>query len=146
MNSDIYPTQASTNFIAYDFISKGRKGEIRKGVRYTQTGFTDIWNLAFGDINADTGDMDDSIVSNNGDSEKVLATVARTCVKFTDHFPGTMIFAIGSTPSRTRLYQMGISRYLNQILELFTIKGLLENSWQEFEKDINYKALLIKRL
>ena len=56
-----------------------------------------------------------------------------------------MIFAIGSTPSRTRLYQMGISRYFDEILELFMISGLLENHWGEFEADNNYQAFLVKR-
>ena len=56
-----------------------------------------------------------------------------------------MIFAIGSSPSRTRLYQMRISRYFDKILELFMISGLLENHWGEFETDNNYQAFLVKR-
>lgn len=36
---------------------------------------TNLYNLAFGDKNPLTGEIDDKIVTDNGDSEKVLATV-----------------------------------------------------------------------
>ena len=145
MIKDFYPTKVSTHFIAYDFISEGRNGKILKGIRYNLTEFSNIWNLGFGDLDPLTGEINDLSVSNNGDSEKVLATVARTCIEFTDHFPEAMIFAVGSTKVRTRLYQMGINSHLDEILELFIIKGLLNGQWEAFRINKNYDALLIKR-
>ena len=44
----------------------------------------DVYNIAFGDKDNTTGNIDDTIISNNGDSEKVLATVAATVYAFID--------------------------------------------------------------
>ena len=68
----------------------------------------DLFNIGFGDKNLETGDIDDKVVSNNGDSDKVLATVV--VYTFTDLNPETLIYATGSTKARTRLYRMGISK------------------------------------
>ena len=145
MIKTIYQIQTSSNFVTYDFISEGKKGEILKEVRYTETEFLNVWNLGFGDIDPKTGIINDKIISDNGDSEKVLATVAHTCIEFSKHFPEAMIFAVGSTPARTRLYQMGLTRNFNEISELFIIWGLLKEGWEIFEKNKNYQALLVKR-
>lgn len=145
MTKDSYHIEISPHFVAYDFVSEGPRGKILKGIRYTQTDFANVWNLGFGDIDLKTGEINDTIVSDNGDSEKVLATVARSCVEFSKHFPEAMIFAIGSTSARTRLYQMGVSRQYDEISELFWIWGLLNEEWEEFEKNKNYQALLVKR-
>jgi hypothetical protein len=63
-----------------------------------------LYNLAFGDKDHSTGEIDDKVISNNGDSEKVLATVVATVYAFTDKYPETWIYATGSTKARTRLY------------------------------------------
>ena len=55
-----------------------------------------------------------------------------------------MIYATGSTKSRTRLYRMGISKYLNQIREDFEIYGELENNWEKFKKETEYKGFLVR--
>jgi hypothetical protein len=61
----------------YSFYSKGPKRLIEKAAIYTkmQEG---LYNLAFGDWNADIQSLDDSVRTNNGDRDKVLATVAFT--------------------------------------------------------------------
>ena len=56
-----------------------------------------------------TGDFDGLTVTNNGDSKKVLATVASTLFTFTDLYPNAHILAVGATYARTRLYRMGIA-------------------------------------
>jgi hypothetical protein len=43
--------------------------------------------LAFGDKDIEAGDIDDKVISNNGDSEKVLATVVATVYAFIDKYP-----------------------------------------------------------
>lgn len=144
MTDNIYQI-TSSHSLAYNFVSEGSKGQIYKGVRYTQTDIPNVWNLAFGDIDPETGELDDTVTSDNGDTERILATVAHTCVRFSEHYPEAMIFAMGSTPSRTRLYQIGISHYFDKISELFSIWGLFNNKWELFEKKKNYLALLAKR-
>ncbi|GAB3502347.1 DUF6934 family protein [Emticicia fontis] len=145
MTNNIYQTTVSSHFLAYDFLSEGSKGKILKGVRYIQTDISNVWNLGFGDINPITGEIDDTVISDNGDRDKVLATVAHTCIKFSEHFPEALIVVIGSTAARTRLYQMGINSNFDEISELFVIWGLFNESWELFEKNKNYTAFLAKR-
>ena len=85
------------------------------------------------------------MISNNGDSEKVLATVVATLYAFTDKHNDAMVYATGSTKSRTRLYRMGITKYLDDVQTDFLIFGELEHGWEEFQKDVDYSAFLVKR-
>jgi hypothetical protein len=89
--------------------------------------------------------LDDSIRSNNGDRDKVLATVAFTALTFMDQYPKAEIFVEGSTAARTRLYQMGINNNLLEISLNFNVKGYREGSWEAFRQGRNYKAFLIQR-
>jgi hypothetical protein len=109
-------------------------------VRYQPTNLKGVYNLAFGDKDHETGDIDDTIVSNNGDSEKVLATVAATVYAFTDKYPEAWIYATGSTKSRTRLYRMGITRFLSEAKDDFEILGERNAEWENFRKDIDSKT------
>ncbi len=70
-----YPLASRDKLQTFEFISEGRKGLIHKLVQYKQTNLKDIFNLAFGDKDHTSGEIDDTVISNNGDSEKVLATV-----------------------------------------------------------------------
>jgi len=67
----------------FEFVSICRKGRIKKMVQYSQMSVEGYYNLAFGDFNEETGDMDDRVITNNGDSLKVLSTVASTVYAFT---------------------------------------------------------------
>ena len=80
------------------------------------------------------------------DREKVLATVAATIIQFTDEHPNAIIFAEGSTLARTRLYQMGIAKFWEEIHQNFEIEGLINGAWEPFEKDRNYECFLLKRI
>lgn len=84
------------------------------------------------------------MVSNNGDSEKILATVVSAVFAFLDQSPSAWIFASGSTSARTRLYQMGISRYLEYISEDWDIYGQIGDYWYPFERNNDYQAFLAK--
>lgn len=120
------------------------KERFQKIVQYTPTNYRDLYNIGFGDKNIETGEIDDTIISNNGDSDKVLATVVATLFAFIDKHKQAMVYATGSTKSRTRLYRMGITKYLDEIKEDFEIFGELENGWEEFQKDVEYEAFLVK--
>ena len=87
--------------MVFEFISEGTKGPIPKLIKYSETNLKDMFNLAFGDKNPDTGDIDDKVVSNNGDSEKILATIVATIYAFSDKYPDSWVFATGSTKART---------------------------------------------
>ena len=140
-----YPLRAEKSLMVYEFTSDGPRGKIQKIVKYSETNFKDLYNLAFGDKDQATGEINDKTISNNGDSDMVLATVVSTVYAFTEKYPDAWIFAIGSTKARTRLYKIGISKYLLEIRLDFQVFGLKDDEWVKFEKDIEYEAFLVQR-
>lgn len=129
-----YPLASSDKLMTFEFTSEGQKGLIEKLVRFQETNVKNVYNLAFGDKDLTTGDIDDKVISNNGDSEKVLATVAATLYAFTDKYPNAWIYATGSTKSRTRLYRMGITKFLSEVTEDFEVLGEKDEDWFPFKK------------
>jgi len=140
-----YPLASSDSLMTFEFVSEGMKGLIHKLVRYQPTNLKDIYNLAFGDKDHTTGNIDDTVISNNGDSEKVLATVVATVYAFTDKYPNVWIYATGSTKSRTRLYRMGITKFISEVNEDFEVLGELNDEWETFKKDVEYEGFLVRR-
>lgn len=145
MNLPKYPLSSSEKMTTFEFISEGEKGLIHKLVRFQPTNLNRLYNLAFGDKNNLTGDIDDKIISNNGDSEKVLATVVATIYAFTDRYPDAFIYATGSTKSRTRLYRIGITKFIDEAVDDFEILGEINEDWEDFQKNVEYQGFLIRR-
>lgn len=147
MNNQKYLYKSEEFLKIYEFISEGPKGTIHKMIEYSETGTENIYNLAFGDFNEETKKIDDFSITNNGDSIKVLATVASTVYAFTEKYPKAWIFATGSTIVRTRLYRMGITNNLAEIKEDFKVYGLTidANKWEEFIVGEDYEAFLITK-
>jgi len=144
MNEDSYRFEKSPLTYYYEFYSHGPKGKIKKVVQYQQVSMDEeVFNLGFGDVEFETGEVNDLSISNNQDTRKVLATIAQTVVAFVEDHPKAVIMAKGSTPSRTRLYQMGIAQFWDEIGKMFEVKGLIDNEWQSFEKGKNFEAFFI---
>ena len=141
-----YQLSAENSLTVFEFVSVGSKGKIPKLILFSETHLKDFYNLGFGDKNLETGDVDDKVVSDNGDSDKVLATVVSAVYAFTDLNPNTWVYATGSTKARTRLYRMGISRYYKKIKEDFELYGLKDDKWIEFDKKIDFEAFVVRRL
>jgi len=103
-------------------------------------------NLGFGVWNDHTKDIDDGIETKNGDMQQILATVANRALEFLSRYPEAEIFAKGSTASRTRLYQMEISKIIDEVPEGLRIEGLISKSgigFVDFRKGINFDAFLL---
>jgi len=146
MNRPKYLYRSEGEFLYYEFISEGPKGSVRKIVEYTETGTKDVYNLGFGDHDEETGNINDLSVTNNGDSLKVLATVASTVYAFTEKHPGAWILATGSTAVRTRLYRMGITNNLAEITVDFKVYGYTtKGTWEEFVVGEDYEAFLLTK-
>jgi len=145
MKLERYEIKAEKSLMIFEFVSEGPKGKIHKLVQFGETNLKDLFNLAFGDKDLITGEINDSIVSNNNDSDKVLATVVATVYAFTDKYPNAWIYATGSTKSRTRLYRMGLTKYLTEIEEDFDLYGQRVGEWERFEKGVEYEAFLVQR-
>ena len=104
----------------------------------------DVYNVAFGDYDELTDTIDDKVVTNNFESQKVLATVASTLYVFTNKHPNIWIYATGSHAARTRLYSMGITTNLEKILPDFDVYGLKNEVWHQFEKEWDLKHFWLK--
>ena len=71
--------------------------------------------------------------------------MAATVYTFTEKYPNSWIYAIGSSKARTRLYRMGISNNLAEIQQDYEIHGLRDGSWYCFERNVDYDAFLTRR-
>lgn len=144
VNLDRYEYYIDASFHEFEFESHGPKGRIRKIASFEALE-ADLYNFGFGDLDKNTGEIDDPVVSNNGDTNKILATVASIIVDFTLKFQDKGIFIKGSTDSRTRLYQIGISKNLNEMEKVFEVLGHFQEQWEPFRKGKNYDAFFVRR-
>jgi hypothetical protein len=145
MNNPKYQLNAEQDLTVFNFTSEGPKGRISKLIEIKETNLKGFYNLAFGDKDVATGKINDSIVTNNNDTEKVLATVVSAVYAFTDINPDAWVYATGSTEARTRLYRMGINKYLNEVENDFEIYGELGNNWCVFDKGTDFEGFVVKR-
>ena len=147
MNLDHYSLTTTKSFFDFEFYSEGPKGKVKKIVRYSPQNANGItyFYLSFGDWNENIKEIDYNVVSDNMDRRKILATVALTILEFTSRFPDIMVYAQGSTPSRTRLYQMAIMSNWKEIQPLLHVFGFLNGHWKPFEKNVPYEAFLVLR-
>ena len=145
MQTEKYPFVKVDEFHYYEFDSKGPKGVVRKIVLYINTNFQEkpIFNLAFGDRNPLTGELDDSVVTNNNDRKKILSTVAATVLQFIKERPHGVVFAEGATPARNRLYRMGIGSIWSEIKKEMDLYGRVNKRWYKFTTDKNFDAFLL---
>ena len=140
-----YPLSSSESMMTFEFESEGHLGQVPKLVTYQATNLEGVYNLAFGDKNSETGQISDKVITNNGDRDKVLATVAATVYAFTDKYPDAWVYLTGSTSARTRLYRMGISKFYRELQKDFEIFGQLDEGWEKFENGIDFEGFLVKR-
>jgi hypothetical protein len=145
MIKENYLFETDTKAMFFEFVSEGPKGKIIKIVQFSEINIRNFYNLAFEDKNVKTGKIDDLAITNNKDSQKVLATVASTVSIFFDKHPSATVYVEGSTNARNRLYRIGISNYLSEINKDFEIYGLLGEQWVPFRKNEEYKAFLLRK-
>ena len=144
MRIERYDVTISTDQSEYRFVSEGRHGRILKKVRFTPIRSSGIYNLGFGDVDPETGLVSDVRISDNGDTQKVLATVASIALDFLKRNPKATLYAEGSTPSRTRLYRMGLTRHLDEISQVLHVAGRTDEGWEVFQSGKKYNAFLAK--
>lgn len=89
-------------------------------------------------MNAD-GKIDYQIISNNGDRDKIIATVYQTIVIYLKRYPNKIIYFKGSTKERTRLYRMIINNNFKHFDFQYDI-------WAEVENDLFLSDLIFRLL
>lgn len=148
MHLDTYkcePISLPTLTNAFCFESTGPNGTFRKIVHFhpIRLAGNAYVNLSFGDWDEENKRIDDEAVSNNGDTNKVLATVALAALDYSYKYDNTPIFVMGTCYARTRLYQMALNAHRLTVERLFSVSGLMEGEWQEFVRGRNYKAFML---
>ena len=125
--------QISTNEdqTVFWFTSHGTKGDITKIVLFSEMNEPQLYNLSLGDY-----DQESDKITNNGD--RVLTSVVDTVYAFFAKNPDSVLHFKGSDKGRTRLYQMAISNFIEQLSEDFDIFGKLNNKISRFTKGINF--------
>jgi hypothetical protein len=145
MENPQYKFKSAASSMSFEFVSEGMKGRITKLVKYTKYGDSGVYTLAFGDKIGNSNKIDDKVISDNGDGEKVLATVAATVFEFMEAYPKASVFARGSNLVRTRLYRIRLSNILDEINDEFEVLGFFEGDWEIFERNRDYSAFLITK-
>ncbi|RFM33986.1 DUF6934 family protein [Chitinophaga silvisoli] len=149
MKKEKYPYILNDSTSRFDFESKGPNGIIKKTVDYykigTWTDGSEVYNLAFGDWDETNNIINDLSRTDNNDRDKVLATVASTVIDMIIANENIAIYAEGSTPARTRLYQIAININKDEIEDMLNIYGYINEKWQPFESGKNYEAFLVTR-
>ena len=145
MNKPVYQSIYSTKEERYIFESIGTKGKILKVVKFFEIQ-ENVYNLGFGDFDPITNQVDDKVVSDNGDLIKVMATIISLTIKFLDDNPLALVFFKGSTTHRTQFYQWIINRYYEEVTEIIEIYGVNDGELELFQKTKTYESFLIKKL
>lgn len=145
MKIEKYHLKSDSTLSYFEFISIGSKGAIRKMIEFQNTSTPGLYNLAFGDKHPETNEIDDLAISNNGDTQKILATVVAALYAFFDRNPEAIVYATGSTPARTRLYRMGITKFYDEIQNDFYLYGQLGNKLYIFEIGVEYEGFVGQR-
>lgn len=147
MNRTAYPFQ-KVNANSYRFISEGTEN-IEKAVVFEPLGLPDIMSLAFGDLDVENN-IDDAIVTNNGDMLKVMATIVQVVVDFTKQFPHLSVLFSGSSVERTRFYGRILRMHHDDFVKEYDISGqrgeLMERETFNLLTPYAYDAFMVKRI
>ena len=145
MKIEQYHLKSDNKLTYFEFISVGSTGAIRKIIEFQATATPGLYNLAFGDKDPETDELDDLAITNNGDTQKVLGTVVAALYAFFDKNPEASVYATGSTPARTRLYRMGITKFYDEIQNDFYLFGQIGDKLYVFEVGKEYDGFLAQR-
>jgi hypothetical protein len=131
---------------SFDFISTGKSGRFVKRIVFMPTIIEGVYNFAFGDI-MENSEIDDYCITDNGDRNKILATVFDVVSTYTLRYPERMIYFRGSTRERTRLYRIAIGLNLEELSRVFDIYGEIaeDDRFYPFRKNMEIEAFLVKR-
>lgn len=140
---EAYLTTSNDENTRFQFQSVGKRGVFEKVIYFTPL-TVDTYNLSLVDYDSATGSYDDLSVTDNGDMPEIIVTVISTIHKFLNSNPGKIYFE-GSTPARTRLYQISISKIYDPVQSDLLISGLQGGRWYLFEPNVNFEGFLVEK-
>jgi len=144
MNYEAYPFSRNEQNNSFQFQSTGKRGTFEKAIAFSL--ITDnIYNLALLDFNPLMQDYTDDSITDNGDMPEIMATVMAVAIDYLNDFPDRRIYLTGNTASRTRLYQIAISKVLKSISQYVTVLGYYNDLWIPFEPNMNFEGFLVTK-
>jgi hypothetical protein len=150
MNNDRYDNvEIASNFRFFTFVSQGRHGALTKIVTFSEfIRIQNTFNLSLGTL-LPNGKIDYDTITNNGDRNKILTTVALIIGIFIQQHRGISVYVAGSDKRRTLLYQRAIAYGYEELIELFNIYGDFsleseESKFEPFDNSKNYSGFLIQ--
>jgi hypothetical protein len=120
----------------FQFISEGPWGRITKQIHFSLLFKPGIYMLQLGDITK-YGGFDRSAISNNGDKNRIMATVIQAIEVFTERYPDRSIRIWSLSAERSRLFRIAIGSNFRQLSEKFAIKAMAREGFLLFKKDID---------
>ncbi|CAG5069830.1 hypothetical protein DYBT9623_02567 [Dyadobacter sp. CECT 9623] len=144
MNKDGYDLIVSADAKRFYFESVGKRGCFQKQIAFVPIGRTS-YNLALLDYDPNISDYSDLPVTDNGDMERVMATVINAIYEFFEMNPVATIYFAGNTPAKTRLYQAVINNCLDMGSKEFVIYGRQDDEWFPFTRSGRYTGFLIRK-
>lgn len=145
MNYPSYVFHSNEDPTQFFFESIGPKGIIQKSVILTPTEENNIFNLGLVDVDSISGELSDMVVTDNGDTNKILATIFQIIWQYTGRNPTHWIIFAGNSSARNRLYRMAINHALNEIYKSFSLLGFTGDNWETFEPTKTYQIYLVIR-
>lgn len=130
-------------YSVFEFFSIGTRGVIPKRIVFEPTEQQYIYNLVMGDVDINNM-INVNFVSNNGDRNKVLATIVYIVEIYLKKHPERWVYFKGNTEEKTRLYRMAVGNNLELLLLKFEIYSRIENKVLPFQKNMAVDGFLIK--
>ena len=143
MDLEFYPFYADDDRLYFSFLSVSPERTIQKAIIFTPLSAHRIFNLALVDVLPD-GSFCDQTISNNGDLEKIMATVIQCIAQFFESYTQADIYLQANTPAKNRLYRIIISRELSRIKKYYEIYGINDSVTEPFQAGREYHHYIIK--
>ena len=140
MKGEGYAVFESDEATKFQFESIGKKGTIKKIVRFTKMEER-FWNLAFGDANEQ--DFDDLSISNNQDIRKVIQTVANISHLFLETYPKRKIFISPVDEKRKSLYNFVFRHHYEELQNELVIMANSNNIWSAYNPEERADAFIV---
>lgn len=129
----------------YEFYSVGPNGRIRKLIKLSLMQRVPlIFSLEPGDALNEV-EINLLSVTDNKDTDIILLSATQAIIEFLNERNEALVFFEGITSARTRLFQIWITRVLNQYSDFISIEGRIKNQWRPFEKGVLFDAFLIRK-
>ncbi|REA61338.1 hypothetical protein DSL64_12905 [Dyadobacter luteus] len=144
MNYEPYEFILNEENTHFKFQSVGKRGVFDKAIAFTLIG-DNIYNLALLDFDPIAQNYTDQNVTDNGDMPEVLATVMAIIQDYLNQHPERKVYLVGNSRSRTRLYQIAISKVIDQMSDI-AVLGYYNSGWIQFEPNMLFESFLIIKI